>query len=360
MAVNSNRVVVEMHQPSAVSGTIYCQVGQLNRDKVVYREENEAGVGKYPKVAIYNDCVVKVHEGRMLRHIHYDFGRLDDMLCIVWKTQISNSPRICSGRLPAVAVHGNIAVITYDSAIGYNTYYRIGTIDEQGESVNWSEEHKLFRFGATETSVALNQQYVVSAGRGYTKIRYLIGRIVEQNRPQIEGNGHQNRRNDHRIESLLEVKYNHIGYHPSICMNNEGYIIMMWQSRSRRLSYVNGQVIVRQDPHPPVIKWDDVRNHGFGYKSVIALSADNNHVVEEHETNAPMNLALFYCTGVLQKQPIQVEPDAHKVEENGRPAVECENGQQVQLIMHGEELNIQQPKRNNGEEFQRDDVKAQE
>ena len=146
VAVNSNRVVVEMHQPSAVSGTIYCQVGQLNRDKVVYREENVAGIGKYPKVAIYNDCVVKVREGRMLRHIHCDFGRLDDheMLCIVWKTQISNSPRICSGRLPAVAVHGNIAVITYDSAIGHNTYYRIGTIDEQEESVNWGEEHKLF------------------------------------------------------------------------------------------------------------------------------------------------------------------------------------------------------------------------
>ena len=146
---------------------------------------------------------------------------------------------------------------------------------------------------------------------------------------------------------------------------------MMWQSRSRRLSYVNGQVDVPQDPHHAHIKWDDVRNHGFGYKSVIALPADNNDVVEEHETNAPMNLALFYCTaGVLQKQPIQeivdvnrdnpAEPDAHQVEEDGRPAVECENGQQVQLIMHGTELNIQQPERNNGEELQLDDVNAQE
>ena len=345
MAVNSDGVVVEVHQPSAVSGNICYQVGKINGDEVEFHEEKDAGTGMYPKVAIYNDYVVKVHEGRMLRRIYYDFGRLDETLCIAWKTHIHNSPVIGSGRLPAVAVYGNRAVITYDSTIGYNTYYRIGTIDEQGKSVNWGEEHKLFQFGATETSVALNQQHVVSAGQGWTKIRYLIGRIIEQNRPHNEQNrphNEQNRphneQNGSHIQSLLEVKYDHIGYHLSLCMDNEGYIIMMWQSRSRHLSYVNGQVIIPQDPHHAHINWKENRHHGFGYNPVIAISTNNNHVIEEHETNVPLSLVLFYRTGVLQKQPAQEvvvnrDNQREQVDDEERLAGENENGGQHDQLM---------------------------
>ena len=361
VAVSSDGVVVEVHKPFAASGNICYQVGKINGDEVEFHEEKGAGTGMYPKVAIYNDYVVKVHEGRMLRRIYYDFGRVDETLRIAWKTHIHNSPVIGSGRLPAVAIHGNRAVITYDSAIGYNTFYRIGTIDEQGESVNWGEEHKLFQFGATETSVALNQQHVVSAGQGWTKIRYLIGRIVEQNRPHNEQNrphneqnrphneqnrphneqnrahNEQNRphneQNGPHIEKLLEVKYDHIGYHPSLCMDNEGYIIMMWQSRSRHLSYVNGQVIIPQDPHRAHINWKENRRHDFGYNPAIAISANNNHVMEEHETNIPLSLVLFYRTGVLQKQPAQEvvvnrDNQREQVDDEGRLAGENENGGQ--------------------------------
>ena len=327
LSVNSDGVVVEVHQPSAVSGNIYCQVGQINGDKVDFREESEVGIGKFPKVAIYNDYVVKVHEGKYLRRIYYDFGSLDDKLCIRWKTQISNSPIIGMGRLPAVAIHGNRAVITYDSAyIGWSTYYQIGTIDEQGESIIWGDKNNLFEAGVTETSVALNQEYIVSAGRGWTKIRYLIGRINE---------------NGAHIEKLLEVEYDYKGYCPSLCMDNEGCVIMMWQAAKRQLSYVNGEVITLQNSpqaehSPPYarINWGDTRNHVFGYNPVLALSANNNHVVEEHETSFPLSSVLFYCTGALQKQPVpesainrdnEGEPDAEGVEEDGRSADENED-----------------------------------
>ena len=329
LSVNSDGVVVEVHQPSAVSGTIYCQVGQINGDKVDFREESEVGIGKFSKVAIYNDYVVKVHEGKYLRRIYYDFGRLDDKLCIKWKTQISNSPIIGMGRLPAVAIHGNRAVITYDSAyIGWSTYYQIGTIDEQGESIIWGNKNNLFEAGVTETSVALNEEYVVSAGRGWTKIRYLICRI-DENRV---------------VEKLREVQYVHIGYRPSLCMDNKGYVIMIWQSRiRRRLSYVNGLVIAQQDPPSTNIDWEDVRNHGFGYNPAISISANNNHVVEEHETGTPLSRTLFYCTGELRKPPVQVT--VRPRDDQGEPdrAREFNRVPQQEINVNGEEYPMYVP-----------------
>ena len=326
LSVNNNGVVVEVHQPSTLSGTIYCQVGHIKQDEVVFREEREAGIGKYPKVAVYDNYVVKVHEGEILRKIYFDFGRLDDDFCIAWKTPISDSPRICNGRLPAVAVYGNRAVITYDSAyIGWNTYYRIGIIDEQGESIKWGEENKLFQSGATETSVALNQDYVISAGRGWGKIRYIIGRINEDGAA---------------IEKLYEVKCDAIhGYRPSLCMDNEGYIVMMWQSSGRELLYVNGELNVRQNPLCVRINWGNIRSHGLGYNSAISLSTNNNYIVEEHETNTKLSLDLFYCTGELQKRQVAAmnrdDQREQRVDDEGRPAGENEH---ARLLDHAREM----------------------
>ena len=65
VCINSNGVIVEAHQPSSSSTTMYYQVGTINRADVNFYEERAiVGSGKHPNVAINdNNQVIEVHEG---------------------------------------------------------------------------------------------------------------------------------------------------------------------------------------------------------------------------------------------------------------------------------------------------------
>ena len=279
-------IVVEVHQPFVTSSVIYAQVGTVNGDEVDYAEERRVDSGKFPKVAINNDNrVVEVHEGKYRRKIHYNIGTVNNQ-----RTRVNWKPKpesICWGRFPAVAVCGNRVVLTYDVAYGrYFTYYRIGTINAR-ETIDWGVEQTLFDSGVTETSIAMNENHAVASGRGWYKIICRVGQV-----------------RDGAINWSDEIKYSVLGYCPTVCLNNDGDIVMIWQSyRYRQLSYAVGRVNAQQQE--VFIEWNALegRNYDSGYNPSIAISPNNNQILEEHETNyTRLRCTLHYHTGVLNHQ----------------------------------------------------------
>jgi hypothetical protein len=110
------------------------------------------------------------------------------------------------------------------------------------------------------------------------------------------------------IEWTNELRFDRIGFCPTICLDNDNYVIMVWQSFTlRQLSYDLGRIathdhdIVADQP----IDWfaRSLRDYDYGYNPTIALSPNNGHVLEEHETNrASCRCTLHYHTGVLHKE----------------------------------------------------------
>ena len=322
--------IVEVHQPSMVSNEIHYQVGTIDRkhkDEVVWYEERQLDHGRFPKVAINSYCnsatVVEVHEGTLFRRIYCRVGALNGQY-IDWEAK---SKPICSGRLPAVAVHENRVVLTFDSAyLMYTTHYCMGEviINPQDKTINWEViKGDLFSSGATETSVAMNGEYVVAGGRGWFSIIYQLGRV------QRDGG-------DAHIEWINELSYDHIGYCPTICLDNDGYVIMVWQSMTlRQLLYATGRLVIQSNP--PSIKWQTAANYDFGYNPTIAISARNGRVLEEHESNfAPRHCTLHYHTvslikvaEVAEHRPLEENQEPQDVEQPGPQAhVEHENNGQ--------------------------------
>lgn len=194
---------------------MYYQIGTPNGNNVTFVEEERiVGGGKFPKVAINDDNqVIEVHEGILTRRIYYNVGHLHNQH-IRWERK---AVCIGSGRFPAVAVHGNGVVITYNCAyIRYMAYYRIGTINEGGTAINFGEQRPLFTgFGITETSIAINCDFAVAAGRGWTRILCAVGRFQDDGA---------------RIEWINQTPFDSIGYCPTICLDDDRYTVMVWQS----------------------------------------------------------------------------------------------------------------------------------
>ena len=119
----------------------------------------------------------------------------------------------------------------------------------------------------TETSIAINQECAVAAGRGWFRIKCQVGLFRE--------NG--------IINWSTEINYSHLHVCPSVRMDNDGYVIMVWQSVVlRRLSYANGRVTREQDQPPVSLKWHQSRNFNIGYmySPSIALSPNNHQTID--------------------------------------------------------------------------------
>lgn len=332
VAVSDTGVVVEVHQPFISSVSINYQVGRLNGDEIDLSEPRYLDHGRYPKVAINNNNhVVQVHEGRYLRRIFYRIGTVPPVQPenaderpgrINWPDR---SQLLDWGRFPAVAVHNNKVIVTYDSAYGvYSTKFCFGTIDEGGRNITWhpSKGEKLFSADAVETSVSMNAEHVVAAGRGWTSIVCKLGQFQEHQVP-AQGQGQQRRPSP--IQWINEIDFGRLGYCPTICLDEDSYVIMVWQSFSlRQLQYTTGTLQQDQLRLKPEFK-----NYGFGYNPTIALSPTEGKVVEEHETNrATFRCTLHYHTGQLDKNAAAIELPAgenrraqHEPDEaNGRHA----------------------------------------
>ena len=197
--------------------------------------------------------------------------------------------------LGAVAVHGDRVVVTYDCASvfgSYTSYYYIGNFTTDRTGIQWEPKNAKL-FGATETSVAVNEQNIVVAGRGWKSIMCCVG--------QFHGNA---------IEFNREIPLNHVGYCPTVCLDDDGYIIMVWQSTTlRKLNYVIANI---PDPERPSITWPQhdsmvyIRSYDYGYNPTIAISPVGGHVIEEHETNFSLHRCrIHYHTGILEKSRLQ-------------------------------------------------------
>ena len=294
VSINDNGTIVEVYQPFIPSYKILYKIGRLNGEELKMREETRClDYGCYPKVAINNrNQVVEVHEGRVLRQIYYHIGIVDiNNETVNWYPCVYI---LCGGKYPAVAVHGDRVVITYDRAFGsYTSYYYVGNFTTDGTGIQWepgSANHKLM--DATETSVAMNDRNIVVAGRRWSGIMCRLGRF--------RGNS---------IEFTKEFPFTQLGYYcPSVCLNNDGYILMVWRSTTRKLKYIATNIA---DPENPSITWpknDSIRTNEYGCNPTIAITPGGGRVIEEHETIYPLYRCLYYCTGVLDKLPHEVQP----------------------------------------------------
>lgn len=122
---------------------------------------------------------------------------------------------------------------------------------------------------------------------------------------------------ENAIQFTEEIPFDHLGYCPTVCLDNDGYIAMVWQSITlRKLNYVTGNI---PNPEEPSITWPwqaPPRSYGYGYNPTVAISSDGAKVLEEHETNfAPYRCSLYYHTGILQKPPRQGQAHAPQQEQ---------------------------------------------
>ena len=303
VSINDDGIIVEVYQPFIVSYKILYKVGQLNGEEMKMNEKTRClDYGCYPKVAINNENrVVEVHEGRVLRQIYYHIGTIDvNNETVNWYPHVYT---LCGGKYPAVAVHGDRVVITYDGAFGsYTSYYYMGNLTTDGTGIQWERggaNHKLM--GATETSVAMNDRNIVVAGRGWNGIMCRVGRF--------RGNA---------IEFTKEFPFTQLGHYcPSVCLNNNGYVLMVWQSTTlRKLKYITTNIA---DPENPSITWpknDSIQTneYDFGRNPTIAITPGGGRVIEEHETNCSLyRCRLYFRIGVLDKLQPKLVPQQEQV-----------------------------------------------
>ena len=273
VSINCNGMIVEAHQPSSSSTTMYYQTGTIDRDDVNFYEERViVGSGKYPNVAISdNNRVIEVHEGawRRTRQVYYNVGPLENQ-----RVQWQHRPmHLSPGRFPAVAVRGNRVVITHDRALfRYSTFYHVGTINEGGTAIEWGEKRALFEESAiTRTAVAINDDFAIVVGSGWFRIACRVGRFPN--------------REARNINWFNEISLDdHVGICPKICLDDGGCTIMVWYSRFlKQLTYTEGEI--KQNGEQWVVEWLQSRNYDNGTRPAIAITPNNGKVVEEHETN---------------------------------------------------------------------------
>ena len=317
VAINDAEIVVEMHQPSRASNEIHYQVGNLNGDLLDLSEPRKLDTGSFPKVAINNDNqVVEVHEGHRLRYIYYSIGKIevpDRGRRINCQWNVKSRP-IDWGRYPAIAIHGNRVVITYDrSYLTYTTYYCIGTINDNGTDIVFGVTSKLFDAGGAETSVAMNAEHVVAVGRGWNGFICMVAQIRAVQGGQIEA-GAPGVELGVKTETTLDIG----GFCPNVCLTAADDIVMVWQTSTlRQLKYSTGRInFIGNGAERQIdgIHINEGRGYDMGCNPTIAVSLNGQHVLEEHETNAPNGHSnLYYRTGIIE---IQNKPPVERDHEN--------------------------------------------
>ena len=309
VSINGNGIIVEAHQPSSSSTTMYYQIGTIHRDDVNFYEERViVGTGKYPNVAINdNNRVVEVHEGARshTRQVYYNVGLLENQR-IQWQCMpILLSP----GRFPAIAVRGNRVVVTHDKALfRYSTYYHVGTINEGGTAIEWGEKRALFEGSViNQTAVAINDESAIAIGRGWFHIVCRVGRFPN--------------REARNIDWFNEISLDdHVGICPKICLDDGGCTIMVWHSRVlKQLTYTEGEI--KQNDGQWVVEWQESRNYDNGTRPAIAITPNSGKVVEEHETNFGSTLHIH--VGRYDRQL-----ERRQNGENGDPADQRQEPQQ--------------------------------
>ena len=318
VAINDDGIVVELHQPYIASSNLYYQVGSLNRDKmkVDWCELTYLDFGRYSKVAINNaNRVVEVHEGAHTRRVFYRIGMVEvpkfGNLNCKWEGERSNF--LDWGRYPAVAVHDNTVIITYDrSYLSYTTYYCIGTISADGMDITWGATSELFDVSVAETSVAMNTEYIVAVGRGWTRIECCVAHRIQSATVQ-----------DVDLQPIFRrINFDQLGYCPNICLTDDHHAILVWQSLiTRRLICTVGRItwgiIKNFQETPTIFHANKTHMYDFGYNPSIAISLNGKHVIEEHETNfAKARCTLHYRTGSLERNTLQSDHRDDESEQN--------------------------------------------
>lgn len=206
--------------------------------------------------------------GELIDWAHSDYELTDSFAC-----------------MPAVTLNDTNVLVIFQSAYfdAYHTFYKVGEVNQENNQIVWTteENQKLFDDNwATELSVSMNSKGdVVAVGRRFNSDSFIfrVGSLSEGQitwKPILDSHG---------------IK----GCTPSVCINDEKHVLVVYQSTLRSLYCSYGKL----SPDAGGIVWSS-RHEQYDYGTWPSVAVMNDGIlVEAHETNcAHKGNTLFHHT----------------------------------------------------------------
>lgn len=233
--------------------------------------------GRSPAVATNGTVAVEVHNSEASSDMWYHIGTIREAT-IEWGPSVKYS----SGYHPAVAIRNDGTIIQVhetSNVLTNSLYYKIGKIN--GSRIDWWGGDQKYDSGR-QPSVAVNDKGVVvevHKSQSFDKLYYRVG--------QIEGN---------KISWGDSHQYDS-GVTPSVAINNSGQIVEVHKSEWRdKLFYRTGLISSGRK-----IQWSSSREYQDGVSPSVGLTADGR-VVEVHSSEGITGL--WQLSGVLNGEVI--------------------------------------------------------
>ena len=281
------------------SGTLFYMVGKVDSKKVEWHDENKIeldGHCSFPSVAATSEGVILLAYVKNKTTCHYIVGKR-----VGNQVEWSHSTLIDDGKNVSVSLHvgeGDILTVVLAFVSGVNHgYTRVGVLEPSRKAIKWKCEKQEISRGSNfkEVSIAVSPSKDVVVAYQLThviqKLCCQVGKVTTASDHAFD---------DQCIEFHSEASNpNLYGFHPSITINQQGHVLLMYQSLAlRKIMLHTG--IVRSRGLTGGIEWKDdgVADHvDYGCYPAITLT-DCGVFIEVHGTN--LGTSLFYRVGKLE------------------------------------------------------------
>ncbi|MBH8577429.1 NUDIX hydrolase [Nostocaceae cyanobacterium CENA369] len=182
--INDNGLVVEVHKSQGLNATLWYRLGKVEGDKIAWRNENSIRYdsGEFPSVAINNKgIVVEVHQsqGDSLT-LWYNIGHVEGDR-IVWRND-GKSIEYESAYTPSVAItdDGLVVAAHHLEYPNYNVVqYRLGQI--KGHTIDWFDGNRSHTHAiGANTSIAITNDRLIIEVHWAENLKYRLGRVRER------------------------------------------------------------------------------------------------------------------------------------------------------------------------------------
>lgn len=159
ISVNNKKVVVEVSSCSNSSYKSY-KVGRLRGDLLQWQSGLRGvryGTGKAPRIALNDEGYVVEVDEETDGKISCRVGIMHTSNVMIWTEGVV----FTSGSNPSIALCHRTVITAFKR--GDNAFYRIGTVDTIDRSIVWSTQEHRFISGASDLSLASNEDGTVVA-----------------------------------------------------------------------------------------------------------------------------------------------------------------------------------------------------
>lgn len=269
VGINSNGIVVEVHQSQGLSTGLWYWIGRVAGTEIEWAGHDtiKNDEGYRPSVGVNASGVVfEVHDS--------GHGTLWYWIGQVSGTSVSwgGHAKYDNGTDPAVALNdGGLLFGSHNSGHG-TLWYRVGQVSDG--AVSWTD-HDKYDDGVTP-AVAINNsgQVIEVHDSGHGTLWYRIGQISS----------------DGKLTWLGHSKYDD-GCNPAVALTDSGYVIEVHQSSPvkpylwQRIGQIDGSSIIWLD-------WfgQDSRSYYFDYGQTPSVSFANGQAVQVHQSGTDTGL----------------------------------------------------------------------